>query len=263
MINFLKDFLQCFLNFRYWSYFTLTNIKIKYRDSIIGPFWNVISSTILVLALSFGYSTFLNPTDFKSFIYYIALGIFIWIFISTCLNEGTSILESKKNIILEKKTNIKFFIYELIFSNFIIFLHSFVIILILLIISDTYISFYFLLSIFGLFVILINLIFLINIVMILGPIFKDIKKIVENILLIIFFLTPIIWNEEIMRPKLKFLLNFNPIYHLISIFRDPLLNKINEQYFFHLIISLLITFCSIIISYVINKKYEKIVRLYL
>ena len=100
-------------------------------------------------------------------------------------------------------------------------------------------------------------------VMILSPVFKDIKKIVENILLIIFFLTPLIWNEEIMKPKLKFLLNFNPFYHLISIFRDPLLNKINEQYFFHLGISLLITFCIIIISYVINKKYEKIVRLYL
>jgi ABC-type polysaccharide/polyol phosphate export permease len=263
LINFLKDFFKCFLNFRYWSYFTLINIKIKYRDSIIGPFWNVISSTILVLALSFGYSSFLNLRDFKNFVYYIALGIFIWIFISNCLNEGTSILENKKNIILEKKTNIKFFIFELIFSNFIIYLHSFIVIFILLIISEIQLNFYFLLSILGLLIILINLIFWINAVMILSPVFKDIKKIVENLLLIIFFSTPIIWSEEIMRPKLKFLLNFNPFYHLISIFRDPLLNKINKQYFFHLVISLLITFCSIIISYVINKKYEKIVRLYL
>ena len=263
MINFLKDFFKCFLNFRYWSYFTLINIKIKYRDSIIGPFWNVISSMILVLALSFGYSSFLNPTDFKNFVYYIALGIFIWIFISNCLNEGTSILEAKKNIILEKKTNIKFFIYELIFLNFIIYLHSFVVIFILLIIAEIHLNFYFLLSIFGLLIILINLIFWINVVMILSPVFKDIKKIIENLLFIIFFSTPIIWSEEIMRPKLKFLLNFNPFYHLISIFRDPLLNKINEQYFFHLVMSLLITCCSIIISYIINKKYEKIVRLYL
>ena len=99
--------------------------------------------------------------------------------------------------------------------------------------------------------------------MILSPIFRDIKKIVENLMIIFFFSTPIIWSEEIMRPKLKFLLNFNPFYHLISIFRNPLLNKINEQYFFHLAISLLITFCTIVISYHINKKYEKIVRLYL
>ena len=263
MINFLKDFLRCFFNFRYWSYFTLINIKIKYRDSIIGPFWNVISSTILILALSFGYSSFLNPADLQNFIYYIALGIFTWIFISSCLNEGSSVLESKKNIILEKNINIKFFILELIFCNFIIYLHSFIVIFILFIISDTHLTIYFLLSLLGLLIILLNLIFFINIIMILSPIFRDIKKIVENLMIIFFFSTPIIWSEEIMRPKLKFLLNFNPFYHLISIFRDPLLNKINEQYFFHLVISLLITCCTIILSYYINKKYEKIVRLYL
>ena len=263
MINFLKDFLRCFFNFRYWSYFTLINIKIKYRDSIIGPFWNVISSIVLILALSFGYSSFLNVVDLKNFIYYISLGIFTWIFISTCLNEGTSVLESKKNIILEKNININFFILELIFSNFIIYLHSFIVIFILLIISDTHLTVYFLLSLLGLLIILLNLIFFINIIMILSPIFRDIKKIVENLMIIFFFSTPIIWSEEIMRPKLKFLLNFNPFYHLISIFRDPLLNKINEQYFFHLVMSLLITCFGIIISYLINKKYEKIVRLYL
>ena len=263
MISFFNDFLKCFLNFRYWSYFTLINIKIKYRDTIIGPFWNVISSTILVLALSFGYSSFISPGDLKNFIYYIALGIFIWIFISSCLNEGTSTLESKKNIILEKNINIKFFILELIFSNFIIYLHSLIVIFILFVISDFQLTIYSLLSLLGLFIILLNLIFFINIVMILGPIFRDIKKIVENLMIIFFFSTPIIWSEEIMRPKLKFLLNFNPFYHLLNIYRNPLLNKINEQYFFHLAISLLITFCTIIISYYINKKYEKIVRLYL
>ena len=265
MISFFNDFLKCFLNFRYWSYFTLINIKIKYRDTIIGPFWNVISSTILVVALSFGYSSFININggDLKDFIYYIALGIFIWIFISSCLNEGALILETKKYIILEKNINIKFFVLELIFSHFIIYLHSLIVIIILLIISNVPLTIYSLLSLLGLFLILLNLVFFINIVMILCPIFKDIKKIVENLMIIFFFSTPIIWSEEIMKPNLKFLLNFNPFYHLLSIYRDPLLNKINEQYFFHLALSLLITFCTIIISYYINKKYEKIVRLYL
>jgi len=263
MISFFKDFLNCFFDFRYWTYFTWINMKIKYRDSVIGPFWNVISSTVLITALSFGYSSFLNLADLKNFIYYIALGIFIWIFISNCLNEGTSLLETKKNIILEKNINIKFFILELIFSNFIIYLHSFIVVIALLIISDIHLTFYFLLSLLGFFIILINLIFFINIVMILSPIFKDIKKIIENLLIIFFFSTPIIWNEEIMRPQLKFILNFNPFYHLINVFRNPLLNKINEQYFFHLVISLLITFTTIILSYYINKKYEKIVKLYL
>ena len=99
--------------------------------------------------------------------------------------------------------------------------------------------------------------------MILSVIFKDVKKIIENLLVILFFSTPIIWSEQLMNEKLRFILNFNPCYHLLNIFRNPLLNKINQQYFYSLLISVIISFISITISYYIKNKYEKTVKLYL
>jgi len=99
--------------------------------------------------------------------------------------------------------------------------------------------------------------------MILSVIFKDIKKILENLLLILFFSTPIIWSEELMNEKLKFILNFNPSYHFLNIFKNPLLDKIDQQYFYSLLASFIISILTIAISYYIQKKYEKTVKLYL
>jgi len=262
-MGFFNEFKDCLLDYKYWSHFSLINTKIKYRDTVIGPFWNIISQTILILAIAFGYSSFFNNEKLIDFIYYTAIGLFIWIFAINCLNDSTSILDNKKNIILEQNINIKFFIFELIFSNFIIYLHSFIIIFILFFISTIKINIYILVSFFGLFIILINIIFLTYSIMILSVIFKDVKKIIENLLVILFFSTPIIWSEELMNEKLRFMLNFNPCYHLLNIFRNPLLNKINQQYFYSLLISVIISFISITISYYIKKKYEKTVKLYL
>jgi ABC-type polysaccharide/polyol phosphate export permease len=189
--------------------------------------------------------------------------LFTWTFAISCLNDSSSILDNKKIIILEQKINIKFFIFELIFSNFIIYLHSFIIIFILFLISSIKINIYFLLSFLGIVVILINIIFLSYSIMILSVIFKDVKKITENFLLILFFSTPIIWSEELMSEKLKFVLNFNPCYHLLNIFKNPLLNKIDQQYFYSLLASFIISIFAITISYYIQKKYEKTVKLYL
>jgi lipopolysaccharide transport system permease protein len=262
-MGFFAEFKDCLLDYRYWSYFSFINTKIKYRDSVIGPFWNIISQTILILAITFGYSSFFNNKNLIDFIYYTALGLFTWTFAINCLNDSSSILDNKKNIILEQNINIKFFLFELVFSNFIIYLHSFFVIFFLFLISSIKINIYFLLSFLGFVVILINIVFLTYTIMILSVIFKDIKKIVENLLLILFFSTPIIWSEELMNEKLKYILNFNPCYHLINIFKKPLLNKIDQQYFYSLLASFIISILTMTISYYIHKKYEKTVKLYL
>ena len=230
---------------------------------MIGPFWNIISQTILILAISFAYFPFFNNKNLIDFIYYISIGLFIWAFVTSCLNEATLLLESKKNIILENNISIKFFVLELVFSNFIIYLHSFIISLILFLFCKIQINVYFTLSFIGFFIILINIIFLSHTITILSVIFKDIKKITENLLLILFFSTPIIWSEELMSNELKFILNFNPCYHMLNIFREPLLDKIDNKYLYSLLISIIITFINIFISYSISRKYEKTVKLYL
>lgn len=262
-MNFLKDFFKCLINPDIWVFNSHKKIILKYKDTVIGPFWNVVNSIFLITILSFSFFIFLNPENFKDFIYRLSISVFFWIFISTFLNESTAILENKRTILNEKRIDIKNFVCENIYTNFIIFLHSFPVILILFFISDFKLQFNIILTFLGLFLVLSNLILIGYLITILSVIYKDIKKIVENLVYAIFFATPIIWSENMVEEKIQELLVFNPFYHFIVLFRNPLMNNIDEKFYQSLLICSLLMIIVFFLNLRIYKNFEKKIILYL
>ena len=262
-MNILKDFFKCIINPDIWVFNSHKKIILKYKDTVIGPFWNVVNSIFLITILSFSFFIFLNPENFKDFIYRLSISVFFWIFISTFLNESTAILENKRTILNEKRIDIKNFVCENIYTNFIIFLHSFPVILILFFISDFKLQFNIILTFLGLFLVLSNLILIGYLITILSVIYKDIKKIVENLVYAIFFATPIIWSENMVEEKIQELLVFNPFYHFIVLFRNPLMNNIDEKFYQSLLICSLLMIIVFFLNLKIYKNFEKKIILYL
>ena len=116
---------------------------------------------------------------------------------------------------------------------------------------------------FGLFLILINLILLGYLITILSAIYKDIQKIVENLVYALFFATPIIWSENMVAEKIQKLLIFNPFYHFIVLFRDPLMNNVNEKFYESFFICLLLMIVIFLINLKLYKQFEKKIILYI
>ena len=262
-MNFLKEFFKCFSYPDIWIFYSHKNIILKYKDTILGPFWNVINSIFLILVLSLSYFLFLDPDNFRDFVYRLSISVFFWLFISTCLNGSTILLEEKKNLLNEKKIDVKNFVCENIYTNFIIFLHSFPIILILLFISDFKFQLSLLFAFLGLFIVLINLMLIGYLISILSAIYKDVKKIVENIVYAFFFATPIIWSENMVSAKIQKILIFNPFYHFLVLFRNPLMNDFDEKFYQSFFISLIIMLTIFFINLKINKHLENKTILYL
>jgi len=163
----------------------------------------------------------------------------------------------------EKKVDVKNFVCENIYTNFIIFLHSIPIILILLFISDFKFQLSLLFALLGLIMVLINLTLIGYFIMIMSAIYKDVKKIVENLVYAFFFATPIIWSESMVSAKIQKILYFNPFYHFIVLFRDPLMNNFNERFYVSFFICLLLIVTIFFINLRINKRLENKTILYL
>ena len=262
-VNFLKEFLKCFYNPDIWIFYSHKKIVLKYKDTILGPFWNVINSIFLISVLSLSYFLFLNPDNFENFIYRLSISIFLWLFISSFLNDSTTLLKYKVELLNEKKIDIKNFVCENIYYNFIILLHSFPIIIILFFVADFKFQLNLMMTFFGLFLILINLILLGYLITILSAIYKDIQKIVENLVYALFFATPIIWSENMVAEKIQKLLIFNPFYHFIVLFRDPLMNNVNEKFYESFFICLLLIIVIFLINLKLYKQFEKKIILYI
>ena len=262
-VNFLKEFFRCFYYPDIWVFYSHKRIILKYKDTLLGPFWNIINSIFLISVLSLSYFLFLSPNNFESFVYRLSISVFFWIFISTFLNESTTILENKIELLNEKKLDIKNFVFENIYTNLIIFLHSFPIILILFFISDYKFQLNIIFTFLGLFLVLINLVLIGYLITILSAMYKDVRKIVENLVYAFFFATPIIWSENMVAEKIQKLLIFNPFYHFIVLFRDPLMNNMDEKFYQSFFICLLLMISIFFINLKIYKYYEKKIVLYL
>jgi lipopolysaccharide transport system permease protein len=255
----LKTFI---INYNLVKLLVKLNLKVHHRNSYIGPLWNVITNVIIIITLSVAYYPY-HRDNFIFYISYLSIGVFFWRYISYTINESLSLLEKKKNVLKEVNINMKCFIFEIVFSNFFRLLYAFPIIIFLLIMNDE--NFYknFLLFFLIILLIITNLIFLTYSTSIISLIYSDIKTIIENIMWILFFATPIIWLEDSINIKIKYLLNFNIFYHFFNIIRMPLLNYVNNQFFISLIIVLFFTIINIALSYMCHLKFEKKITLYL
>ena len=96
-----------------------------------------------------------------------------------------------------------------------------------------------------------------------SAIYKDVKRIVENLMYALFFATPIIWSENMVSAKIQKILIFNPLYHFLVLFRNPLMNDFDEKFYQSFFICLLIMLTIFFINLKINKHLENKTILYL
>lgn len=246
--NFFLDFKLSFFNFS-WLYLAYQDVKKRYRRSLIGPLWITLSTLILVITVGPIYSYIFN-TDLASYFPYLAVSIVIWYFFSVFLNESTMIFIESESYIKNIKINYSYLILRSLAKNFFIFLHNFIIVIIILIYYQ--INFNVLLFLFGLIILILNLFWIGLLFAIISARFRDIPLILSNLIQVSFFLTPIIWQINMLDGRFA-ILKFNLIFHFIEIVRIPLLD--NDFLFFPYLVSLITLFSGFIFTGIFFGKY--------
>lgn len=216
------DFLNTLKRPDLWFYLAFFDIRLKYRRSYIGPWWETISTGLIIATLGILWSKIFQM-DISIYLPYFAVGFVMWSFISSQINESCEIFYFHQSIILNIQIPYHAFILRLAFKNFLVLLHS-ILLLIPIIIYSVGLEFIFLFSVIGLFLLFLNLTFLSLVVAIFCLRFHDTKFAVGNIIQVLFFATPIVWMPGLLRGK-SWLLEFNPFYHWIHIIREPVISS--------------------------------------
>ena len=65
----------------------MQDIRLRYRGSILGPFWLTLSTIIMVAAMGVIYARLFHM-EVSRYLPFLTIGLIVWQFISALINEG-------------------------------------------------------------------------------------------------------------------------------------------------------------------------------
>lgn len=201
------------------------DVRQRYRRSALGPFWLTISMGVMIgtIGVVFG-SIFNSPLD--EFFPFLTVGMILWTFISAVITEGCMGFISAEGIIKQLPIPLFVHILRLVWRNILMLAHNLVIFPIVLLVVGKPLDWIALISIVGFTILVANLIWAALILAILCTRYRDLPQIVASLLLVAFYLTPIMWMPTLLSGRAHlYLLTANPIYHVLEIVRAPLLGQ--------------------------------------
>lgn len=218
-----KELIYSFTHPYQWFLLAWYDIKQRYRRSILGPFWITISTAILIGTLGLLWST-LFKADVQTYLPYFATGYVLWMFISSQFVDSTAGFVQFESILKQHRLPYPSYILRLLSRNFIIFLHNCVIILVVVSFTKGW-NLNVLYALPGMFVVILALLGASLITSILCLRYRDLALIVQNIVTVLYFLSPIMWQASTLPEKYHWIIGINPMSYLLDIVRKPILGS--------------------------------------
>jgi len=220
----LADLLLGLERYDLWTTFAFHEIRQRFRRSLLGPFWLTASMGVFVGALGL-ISTTLFKQDVHLTLPYIATGVIFWGFLTSAITEGANCFISREGYIRNVPLPVSVHLYQMLMRNLIIWLFNMAIYLVVLVVFGVNPGWAVLLFVVGGPLFVINAAWMGLVAGILSTRFRDIPQVITSLLQVVFFLTPVFWSTATM-PNRPAYVEYNPLFHLLTVARDPLLGQI-------------------------------------
>ena len=213
-----------------WLSLGWQDIKQRYRRSTLGPLWITIATGVMAGALGLLYSI-LFQIPLAEFLPHVTVGLIMWGFISGCIKEGAEVFISNEGLIKQLPSALSVHVYRLVWRQFLFLLHNLVIWVALMAIFPRPLGWDLLLSVLGLALLLVNGVWVAMLFGILATRFRDIAPLLESMVQLLFYMTPIVWTTQTLyeqggeiadRARIA---EINPLYHYLEIVRAPMIGQ--------------------------------------
>lgn len=219
----VQDTWAALANFRLAAILGWQDVAQRYRRSRIGAFWLTVNMGVMIGALGLVFGTIFR-SPMSEFLPFICIGLILWSYFAQTINESCLSFISSSDTILQLPIPFFTYILKTWWKNTIIFAHNFVIFPIVMLLFGRFVDWHALIAIPGFVLASINLLWMGLLLAILCARYRDLTQIVQNIMQVGLYVTPIMWMPKLLPERAsKSLLDWNPFYHLISNIREPLL----------------------------------------
>ena len=208
-------------DWRLWTHIAWLDARRRYSRSVLGPFWITISLAAQVTVFGFVFGTLLKAPR-ADYIPFIALGLIFWRFIAQMLQSGAQVFIDQGELIKHLPGPVTRHVYCLMTKNLIVLAHTIFVFVGVALFYGTDPGLAGFLVVPGLVLLVLNLFWVALLLGLLSARFRDIPPVVDSVMMMFFYLTPIFWSPDMLGDKAVYLV-FNPFYQLLEMVRAPLL----------------------------------------
>lgn len=230
-------------------------IRGRYKNSILGVFWTFLNPLLQLAVYALIFPLILKTTQ-QYYTIFVCIGLIPWTFFTTTVSQSAYTIIANGNIIKKVYFPREILPLSVVTSGMINFFISTIIIIAFCfgygLGLTKYIVFYPI-------VLIIQFILQLGISFILSAVtvyFRDLEHFVQIILQVMFYATPIVYGKDAIPEAFKFIINLNPMAHIINAYRAIFYDQtIPDMKILAILFVLSVLFC--IIGYWIFRKLQK------
>jgi lipopolysaccharide transport system permease protein len=211
------------LNFNKYKYLlsqlVKRDIKVKYRNSVLGILWSFLNPLLMMVVLSIIFSTLFGKTITNFPVYYLT-GILIF----TLFSQGSSgaMTSITKNASMINKVYIPKYMYTLsvVISNLVTFGFSLIILIFIMIVTGAPFTLYILLGVIPILLVVMMTLGAGLLLATLNVFFRDIQHLYKVFTTLLMYGSAIFYPVTIIPEQFQIFFKLNPLFAIICLFRD-------------------------------------------
>lgn len=207
-----------------WLHSGWIDMVWRYRRTRIGPFWHTLSLASYVIVMGVIWSAALKQ-DLAQYLRFVGTSLIVWTLLASFITDGTATLISGESTALSMRFPYIAFTFQHVWRALILFAHHFVLYFLILIGTWHSPGLVALLAIPGLLLLLANGFWMSLLSGMVSLRRRDSIPAISSVMQIAIFITPVFWPKGSLGPQLAYAADFNPLYHLVTIVRAPLLGS--------------------------------------
>jgi len=202
------------------------DFKLKYKRTVLGYFWSVLNPLLFALVCYVAFKTIIR-IQVDNYLLFLLTALFPWYWFSNCLNGAPSVFLGNTSLIKKLNFPRSLLLVSQVFLEMIHFVLSIPIILVFVFVYDRTPHLSWFIGIPLLLVIQFSATFgLALLVATVNLFFRDLEKIINIAVTLLFYFTPIIYAETMVPPQYDGIVYLNPFAALMLSWRYLLMDGV-------------------------------------
>lgn len=243
-----------------WIRLGLQDVRLKFRRSAVGVGWIFVNLAVLVSSIGFIYANLLGQ-DTREFIPYLTIGMILWGYLTSSIVDGGQAFVNSEGYIKQISLPIYVYIFRFFVSISMTTLIAMLAYVVVAVVYAVPLSAGTLFALPGLLMVMLASLLLVTIFAHLNARFRDVAHMASVGMQVLFYVTPVIFPAELLRRRadLSFVVNLNPMYHLLEVVRRPLLGGVAADATSYLAAGVVLVVLTAVAAVVIATNQRRIV----